>query len=122
MLVVYNKPNIFSCEGVDFKPGVNEVDPAAWAKVAKNPVAKLLIDDKKFEVVGGTSAKGEKVEPAEVKDIGKLPEADAAKLVKHVHDADHLAELKASDKRPAVQKAVAEKEKELAAIEAQKKG
>ena len=131
MIVIYRNPNVLSVpqridpkdagvvvgEGFDFKPGLNDVPTKIWDDICKNPLIKLRLEQGKLETV-----KGDKGESVEIKDLHKLPEDRAIKVVEQTHDEEVLGEIKNLDKRPKVQAAIKKQEKVLEEVATAKKG
>jgi hypothetical protein len=115
--------------GVVLKPGVNEVEEAAWkralrggsaegAKASTPKALKALLDKKLIEVVGSADATGTPVAgsntppPTSLADM-KADEAEA--LVSMTYDRDLLSKWRSSEKRSGVLKAIDTQLKALAA-------
>jgi hypothetical protein len=97
MLVKYNRVNFHTIQheggGVTLGPGVNEVAPKEWLKVADHPLLLADIETGDIEVLDADG-------------IADLSEAKAKALIAKTVDRDLLEKWKAGDSRAMVVKAI----------------
>jgi hypothetical protein len=84
---------------VNLWPGINEIDPAVWAEIEKNPMVQTRLEAGIYEAL--ESSKGDPLSPQKM-----------AKLIAEAVSRDDLLKWR-EDSRPSVRRAAAKRYEEI---------
>lgn len=93
-------------DGFTLKPGVNDVDPALWAKAKEIKLIQWHIDNGTLEELHETTKGAEAAAAPAVQDLSGMSARLATKVVGNTVDRELLERWKASESRDTVTKAI----------------